>query len=330
MNILLTGSTGFLGSRTLEVLKNYDEVNKIIATGRTLKKHNTINDSKIEYKLGNLNDNKFVASLFSSKVDYVINCASLSSPWGDYETFYNANVLTQKHLIQQASKNNIKRFIYISTPSIYQNLTDRYNIKEEDPLPPKLINNYSISKYEAEKLLIESNLEFVILRPRALVGKGDTVIMPRLIKIYHAGRLKVIGNGKNLAELTSVLNVVDAIWLAVTTEKQNCNTVYNITNGKPVLLWEKINLIFQKLGYKKLTKNISYAFLLKIATLLEWKAKLSKSKKEPVLTKHGVGVLGNSMTINIDKAKEKLKYVPKQSIDDAIDDFVEWYQKVEL
>ena len=36
MNILLTGSTGFLGFRTLEILVKMPEVNKIVNTGRTL------------------------------------------------------------------------------------------------------------------------------------------------------------------------------------------------------------------------------------------------------------------------------------------------------
>ena len=236
MNLLITGATGFLGSSIVKKFAELKEYNNIIATGRSLKPGSKVNSSKVQYLLGDLIDNKFVATLFEHNIDMVINCASLSSPWGTYESFYQANCVTQHNLIQQSLNSSVKRFIYISSPSIYFDFKDRIGIKEESLLPKKLVNHYANTKLKAEAMLESSGLDFITLRPRALIGEGDTVIMPRLIRSYEEGKLKIMGSGKNMADLTSISNMVHAVQLSTTTAIENCNEAYNISNGAPVNL----------------------------------------------------------------------------------------------
>jgi len=328
MNILVTGATGFLGNRIVQALLLKGEVKNILATGRKINTYNkAILSPKVKYQLGDLTDKPFVQSLFQDSIDIVINCASLSSPWGTYDAFYKANCNTQSNLIELSEQAKIKRFIYISSPSIYFDFKNSTAINETTPLPEKLVNNYAITKVEAEKMIADSDLEYVILRPRALVGAGDTVIMPRMIRSYEEGKLKIIGTGENEVDLTSVSNFVDAIWLAITTETSNCNTDYNITNGKPVRLWDAINYMLEKLGYAKITKKMSASILYKIAYLMELKSKYITKKREPVLTRYSVGILANSVWFDISKAKNKLRYIPKQSTLEAMDEFLEWHSK---
>lgn len=323
MNILLTGATGFLGYRTLEKLVNLNYVKNIKATGRTLKKTHQVNHPKVEYILGDLASNQFVNRLMKN-VDCVIHAAALSSPWGKQEEFVSANVTTQNNLIDAAKKNDVKRYIYISTPSMYFELKDKLDIKESDPLPNRFINAYAKTKRLAEIELEKAGIPFVILRPRALTGRGDTVIMPRLIRAYENGRLKIIGDGENIVDLTSVANVADAIILALTTN-MGINQIYNITNGAPVKLWDSIAVVLSKLGKIPPSKKIPFSIIKLVAIAMEFKSKMT-NMKEPDLTVYGVGILAKSMTMDISKAKELLGYEPLVSTEEAINEFVNWYK----
>ncbi|UAM99212.1 NAD-dependent epimerase/dehydratase family protein [Polaribacter litorisediminis] len=327
MHILLTGATGFLGWRTLEVLVQDPTIKHITASGRTLKPTHTIRHEKVTYVLGDLENKSFVDELFE-KIDCVIHAAALSSPWGDKKQFESANVKTQINLIENAKKHGVKRFIFISTPSLYFEYKDAFNVKEEDPLPKKFVNEYAKTKRKAELLLIDSGIPFIILRPRALIGRGDTVIMPRLIKANTEGKLKIIGNGKNMADLTSVENAANAIVLAVKAKGAAVNEIYHITNGKPIMLWKVIRDVLQQLGKKPPVKKVPFKIVKTLAKLLELKSRITNSS-EPTLTQYGVGTLAISMTLDISKAKNLLGYEPKVTTKEAIHEFVKWTQQDE-
>jgi nucleoside-diphosphate-sugar epimerase len=323
MNVLVTGATGFLGWRTLEVLVKDPDVKQIIATGRTLKPSHTIQHEKVTYITGNLEDKKFVKSLFKN-TNAVVNAAALSSPWGDKQLFESANVLTQANLIEASKEYGIKKFVFISSPSMYFEYRDKFNVKEEDALPKKLVNQYAISKRKAEVLLINSGLPYVILRPRAIIGRGDTVIMPRLIRAFDEGRLKIIGSGKNIAELTAVENVANAIVLSLKAQGPALNEIYNITNGAPVVLWDAISDVLSRLGKKAPTQKVPFRIVKWVAQFMELTSRLT-NKVEPALTQYGAGTLAMSLTMDISKAQNLLAYQPKVTTEGAINEFVKWY-----
>lgn len=322
MNVLLTGATGFLGYRTLESLLDNEEITSVKAACRKFQFNRKIEHPKVSYHLGDLEDSDYVDQLVQN-IDVIINTASLSSPWGDESEFVRANIDTQQNLIHSAKKNGAARFIYISTPSIYYNGKSRLGVKESDPLPAQFVNNYAKTKFRAEEMLRESEIPHVILRPRALIGRGDSIIMPRLIRAYEEGKLRIIGDGQNVVDLTSVDNVASAVLLAIKANENALNQAYNITNGESVKLWENINYVLQALGNKPVSKRISANVVHAVASFMELKSKLT-NQKEPALTKYGVGTLAHSFTLDISKAKELLGYEPKVSTTEAIDSFIKW------
>lgn len=323
-NVLVTGATGFLGSRLVEHLAGFGGQYKILATGRKFSHPNKVDDKNVVYSLGDLSDKLFVKSLFENKIDIVINCASLAAPWGSRKLFEIANVNTQKNLIHSSCESSIERFVYISTPSIYFNNEDSFNITEDSPISKNRFGHYARTKFQAEQLLKESKLKHIILRPRALVGRGDTVIMPRLVRASKDGRLRIIGSGNNIVNLTSVGNMVEAIRLAM--HSPYLDEDYNISNGEVVLLWDAINLILEHIGEPIVKKRIPYWLAHKIASFMELKAKISNSKQEPSLTKFGVKVLAKSLTFDISKAKNKLGYKVLQTNTEALEEFASWYK----
>ncbi|MBX2985692.1 MAG: NAD(P)-dependent oxidoreductase [Bacteroidia bacterium] len=324
MKILLTGATGFLGYRTLEKLITLDWVKTVIANGTKLLDYRGIENTKVIYKLGRLENSVFVDELVNG-VDMIIHAASFSSPWGKAAEFNSSNIITQQNILSSAKKYGVQKIIYISSPSVYFDGTHRLNIKETDPLPLKFVNHYARTKREAEILLEQSNIPFVILRPRALIGRGDSIIMPRLIRAQHEGKLRVIGNGKNKVDLTAVENVVEAIILSCLVKNEGLNQCYNITNDEPVILWEQIKYVLNALETPLVDKSISYRTAHLIARFLETKSVLT-NYKEPPLTCYSVGTLGLSFTLDITKAKQLLGYRPTINTQQAIDEFLNWYK----
>ena len=322
MKILVTGATGFLGSRLIEKLDSLNYIDGIIATGREIRKTHYIESNKIKYVLGDLSEKVFVNQI-TREVDIIINCASLSSPWGTYSDFEKANIHTQNNLIQASKINNIKKIIYISSPGVYYEFKDLIDISENNPLPKKFVNHYAETKFLAEELLKSSKIPYVIFRPKAIIGRGDHVIVPRLIKAYNDQKLKIVGDGKNLVDLTPVSNVVDAIILAINNEEA-INQTFNLSNGKPVKLWEVINYVLKKLNKNKVTQRVPYSIAYFVTYINELISK-TFSSEEPSTTRYSIGILAKSFTLNIKKANDILKYVPNQTTQEAIEEFLDWY-----
>ena len=192
------------------------------------------------------------------------------------------------------------------------------------------MNSYAYSKREAEKLVQSSKIPYIILRPRALIGRGDKVIMPRILRAHREGRLMRMGDETNRVDITPVSNVVDAIILALEADKKAVNQIYNISNGKPELLWPVLDKLLSQLQLPRPTKQISLKLVLVVAKLMELHAKWINGYREPALTVYGVGTLTMSFGMDISKAKKLLGYHPNQSVQEALNEFVEWYTSEQL
>lgn len=327
MKVLVTGATGFLGFRLLKYLKQRDY--QPFATGRNPEMIEAIRHLDIPVKPGSIQDSDFVQQLVQG-MDAVVHTAGLSSPWGTYETFYQTNVIGTRQVVDACLAAGVPRLVHISTPSIYVANRDCVNVRESDPLPEHFANAYAETKYLAEKEVLrgqEAGLETVMLRPRALIGEGDTVIVPRLLRAQREGRLRIIGRGNNEVDMTAVENVCYAIELGLKAQGEALGEAYNITNGKPVKLWETLAEVFSRLDLKLSQQKLPFVVAYTLAGALEIAAKAQPGQPEPTLTRYSVVMLARSQTLNIDKARRLLGYEPQQSTAEAMEEFVRWWKQ---
>lgn len=322
--VLVTGATGFLGHRTVVYLLNNTNFN-IVAAARTRRTERMMMHERLTYFFGDLEDEIYVDRLFSKSPSALVNCASLSAPWGPEAAFISANVHTQSLLIDRAQKHRLKRFIYISSPSIYVNFQDRENITEQSPLGDP-VNHYAATKRAAEQLLKDSSLPYIILRPRALIGKGDTIIFPRLLTAHRQNKLKKMGHLQNKVHLTAVANAAHAIYLALLAPSESLREDYNITNDESVLLWPTIQHVFDQLQLPPIKGTIPTKFAYFLAHTLELVARFTQSKKEPALTRYSVSTLTATMTFDLTKAREKLGYQPIMTTEEALQEFIQHHK----
>ncbi|NBC24493.1 MAG: NAD-dependent epimerase/dehydratase family protein [Bacteroidetes bacterium] len=320
--ILITGASGFLGGAIARSKKL--EGQSLILNGRTFTDSNI---SKYGQLLkGDLSSESTFHQLKDEHIDIIINCASKSSPWGTYRSFHQANVISQENLISLAEAKKVKKYIYISSPSIFFDYSDQINIPNDRKEPTSFVNSYAKTKYIAEQKLKKSSLNYTILRPRAIIGARDRVIMPRLINAAAAGRLKIFGNGLNVVDLTPINNLVNLICKLALQSTPLPNKAYNISNGRAIPLWPYINDTLEQIGYPRVRKKVNRRLGLAIGQGIELYHRWFKPEKEPVLTKYSVGTLSYSFSFNIEEAIKELNFEPRQNIEEALGDFIKWYQ----
>jgi nucleoside-diphosphate-sugar epimerase len=330
--IIVTGATGFLGHYVIQelVAQNYE----VIAVGRNKKQLVFLEEKYgITPLVLDLSDREQVLNLWPEGAAVCIHCAALSTIYGPYEEFYQANVEATKTVVEASIAKQVKRFVFVSSPSIYAKCKDDFNIKELDLMqeapPTPYLNYYIQTKIEAEQLLYryQEEIELVIVRPRGLFGIGDTSIFPRLMAVNKKIGIPLFRKGQgNIMDMTCVENVAYALRLCIEV-KGIRGSIFNITNDEPVPFKSLIERIFQYLGEEVRYRNFNEQFIYKIAGILERVHYALRLKKEPLLTRYTVSILAYSQTLDISTAKEKLGYQPIMTMDEGIQKYITDYKK---
>lgn len=328
MKVIITGGTGFLGKRLASRLSEigFD----VLAIGRCRDVGDQLSSAGIPFESVDLTNLDKTISIFQG-ADMVVHCAALSSPWGTYREFYRANVDVTKNVISACQQCRIKRLIHVSTPSIYFDGNNRFNVNESEPLPAKSINNYATTKRLAEKEVeraFKNGLDTITIRPRGIFGAGDTSIFPRLIMINKRGILPLINQGRALVDLTHVDNVVEALVLCLRASRDVAGETFNITNADPRPLFEILTILFEAIGEPFRGKRVPYGLIYYTAACMETLYRHFAIKREPPLTRYSVGVIAKSMTLDISKAQKLIGYEPVTSIEDGIEEFAKWWRSI--
>lgn len=327
MNILITGGTGFLGQALARRLHAMSY--QVTITGRQETTGNNLAKEGIQFIKADLEDKDAINQAVNG-MDYVFHCGALSSPWGEYEHFYQTNVTGTVNVIQACRNHQVKRLIHVSTPSLYFGRKNRVDVTEEDRLPEKFLNHYAETKYLAEKEIDEAHrqgLPVITIRPRAIFGPGDTSIIPRLIKANQQKFVPLVNGGKIAIDLTYVENVVDALLLCMDSEEKTLGEKYNISNGEETILADVLQKLFSELDMPFHYRKLPYSLVYSAAFFMEKIARMKRSKEEPLLTRYSVTVLSKEQTVNIDKARKELNYHPRISVEEGIKIFSKWWAK---
>jgi nucleoside-diphosphate-sugar epimerase len=332
VNVLVTGATSGLGRNAGEWL--LAEGHSVCATGRDLAAGKALAALGAEFvplDLALASPAECAALL--DDIDTVWHCAAKSSPWGDYASFYAANVAATEKLASAAGQRGIPRFVHISTPSIYFDFADHYEV-DESYRAARFVNHYAATKYAAEQCiaaLVEHHptTTYVILRPRALFGPHDRVILPRLLQQMQRdrGALRLPGGGQAVLDLTFVLNVVHAMQLA-STRPLTSGAIYNISNHEPGRLADILERLLKgEMGLAYRLQAVPYALLHRLAGAMEIGARFTG--REPMLTRYSVGAVNFSMTLSNARAIAELGYTPRYTMDEGIRQTAAWLKAQE-
>jgi nucleoside-diphosphate-sugar epimerase len=107
-------------------------------------------------------------------------------------------------------------------------------LSEETELPVETA--YGRSKQEGERLVRESGLPAVIVRPSHVYGPGGWYAHELVARLRQPGRLAVVGNGRNLWDVVHVDDVASALVLAV--ERAKAGATYHVVDDEPITFYD--------------------------------------------------------------------------------------------
>lgn len=216
-----------------------------------------------------------------------------------FDDYVDCNIRATHKLCESARKQDIRRFVFASSSSVYGN-TAQLPMSELHPTHP--VSPYGVTKLCSEDLCLLFSRNFglpvVALRFFTVFGPRQRPDMAfhRFIKSALEGRsISVFGTGAQTRDFTFVSDVVDAILLAM--DYSGSESIFNIGGGKRITLNSALDLLAEVLPHEV---DVRY--------------------EEPA-----IGDVTHTYA-DIGLARRELGYSPQTSIDEGLAREVEWVQ----
>lgn len=325
MKALVTGGGGFLGQYIVERLIARGDSVRVLARNS----YPELQTIGVEAMQGDI-EKKDDLLRACRGIDIVFHTAAKVGVFGRYRDFYKTNVIGTQNLMEACLEVGVQKFVFTGSSSVAYGGKDQINADETTPYPQKYLSPYAETKAISEQMVLRANgpkLLTVSLRPHLIFGPRDKYIIPAILKKAKHGRLRVIGNGKNVTDVTYVENCAEAHLLAADHLREGsavCGQAYYITQGKPVVLWEWVNRILKEMGIPPIEKQISPKIAYGIAAVFDTLYRTLQIASEPPLTRVVVKQLSTTHTYNISKAKRDFGYLPKISTDEGLARTFRW------
>lgn len=324
---LVTGATGLVGSHLVETLiVRGDRVRALVRPTSEVRR---LRELGVELRVGNLTDNATLASA-AQGVERIFHCAALVRDWGEAEDFNFANVQGVRNVLAAATRADVARFVYLSTTDIY-GFPGRPVTEAERPSPRGI--PYADSKVEGEALVWNHyrrvGLPVTIIRPATVYGPRAQLLVVAVLEALKRRRLPLIDEGRHVAGLTYVGNLVDALMLAA--ERDNAvGQAYNISDGSQVTWAEYIAALADAAHLPHSTRNYSHNRAMMLATFWEGYYRLLGRQERPPLTRLMVELMGTDQGFPIAKATQELGYRPRVSFAEGLRHTVDWLTRSNL
>ncbi|MBE0463528.1 MAG: NAD-dependent epimerase/dehydratase family protein [Halomonadaceae bacterium] len=310
--LLITGATGGLGmALAREALLRGHEVR---ATGRSHAAGEVLTALGAEFIAADLTHPQTDLAQFVAGMDSIVHAAALSASWGPKKAFERHNVTMTEQLLNAAAQSGALRFVLVSSPSIFAAYRDRLLIDEQSQPAKPPLNHYARTKLAAERLVLAPRrdaLHCCAIRPRALVGPGDRVILPKLAELAGRSRVPLPRGGRALIELTDLRDAAWAICEAEARTPQLAGQAINISGGQPVTVHDVAYRLARALGKSPRFISLPVGLARTMAVLQEQWGMLTRAEHEPMLTRYKLATLAYSQTFDLAPARHLLGYQPR-------------------
>ena len=325
MRILITGGTGFIGSRlALRCLGRGDRVRILAQLNTPAEQDNAreLEQAGVEFVAGSVTDTGEVRDAVRD-IDLIFHLAAAQHEANvPDQHFWEVNVLGTRNLMEAAVESGVGRVVHGSTIGVYGEARDGA-VNEDAPLRP--VNIYGITKREGEAVALRhaDKTEVVVVRIPETYGPGDRRLL-KLFKAIDKGTFFNIGKGENRHHLMYVDDLVDGLLLAA--EQPGINGERFLFAGRSILTTnEMIATIARVLDKDPPRIRVPLAPLMLTAIVLE--SVMKPLGKQPPLHRRRMDFFVKSFVLDGDKAKRVLGFEPRTEFADGARETARWYRE---
>jgi nucleoside-diphosphate-sugar epimerase len=322
VKVLITGATGLLGGHLIRELQDRGE--SIRALVLPVENADKLQAQGVEIVRGDITDASTLAPAVKD-VDLIFHLAGMMGVWRPLADYRLVNVNGSENLYKAAQAAKVRRFVHTSSHTIYGLGHGRF-MTENDPLRPDP-DPYSLTKAEGDRLMrrlmLNSDVETVILRPGTFFGPGDRLHFGRMAQKVKDGKGLIVGKGNNSLPFCYVTDVVQGFLLGAY-HKNAPGNAYNITNDRPLTQSEMFNEIADAVGGTRPTLHLPYLPIY-YGSIVAERVVARVTHTKPVVTQLGALMFGSDNKHSVEKARQELGFEPKVDLRDGIKLAAEWF-----
>jgi UDP-glucose 4-epimerase len=255
MKILVTGGAGFIGSNIANTLSREKQTAVVALDDLSLGRPINLSQS-VKFVTGSVMDYELTLEI-SKGCDYIFHSAAKSSSpmfKNDPREGVDINALGFMNVMESAKRNQVKKVIFASSSSIYNDLPIPF--KESQTITPKTFYEASFYCREilAKSYYLENGLNSIGLRYFSVYGPNEkhkgkfaNNISQFLWTMTNGDSPIIYGDGTQTRDFTFVDDVVQANILALQSEGREFG-IYNIGTGIETSFSRIVEIINQHLG----------------------------------------------------------------------------------
>jgi nucleoside-diphosphate-sugar epimerase len=318
MKALVSGATGFVGSYLTRALLRRGHGVRILA--RTTDRAAALQAAGADVRLGDVGEPGSLRGI-AEGIDVLFHLVR-SPTSASEEVFDRIDVRGTEHLLSEAKRAGVRRFVYVGTLAGYPLAQQRDGavIDERSQFDDSgLMGNYVRAKARAEAVVMSANtaggIETVIVRLGLVCGVGASVLPAHVCLPVSRDRVILFGDGSVPLPLTYIDNAIDALILAATVPGV-AGESFNIVDDEVLTQREYLDLLRQTAGGRpqvlRLPK-ISY-YALGLASEMAAAAR----KKEPTTNRYRIKTRLARVRWDCNKAKHMLQWRPRVPLRDGL------------
>jgi nucleoside-diphosphate-sugar epimerase len=323
MEILITGGNGLLGRHLVGALQDRgDSVRVLVLPDEDA---SWLEDRDVTVHRGDVRRPATLTAPVSG-AEAVVHLAGMMGVWRPMADYHAVNV-TGTENVCRAALIEAARVVHVSSWTVY-GMARGQPVHEEFPLKP-VREPYAITKaagdVAVQRMVAEDRLAAVIVRPGTFFGPGDRLHFGRIADRLDAGRGVIVGSGDNALPFVFVTDVVQGLLLALDHEGA-VGRAYNITNDRPLTQKQFLGAIARAIGARPPRLHVPYRALYAAGWAAETRATLTRSPRQPIVTRLGVKLFGTDNRHAIDRARRELGFTPQVGLDEGVRLAADWYR----